>query len=403
MKNYRADFPMLARRYQDKDLVYFDNAATALKPQAVLGALNDYYLHHNANIHRGPNFLAEEATLLYEEARQRVAGFIGADTEEIVFTAGTTAGVNLVARSWGEKNLQPGDVVALTRAEHHANIVPWLQLQASRQIKLQYIEVKEDGAFEPESLAAALACPRLRLLAITQASNVLGQFYELESILAAAKARGVLTLVDAAQSVVHHQINVRQLDCDFLVFSGHKLFAPSGSGVLYIRAAVLAAMPPFLGGGGIITEVKADSFSTVTGPTKFEAGTPNIEGAIALGAACHYLQEIGQAEIFRREQELSNYFLEKLAHFPWIRLLGGTENRLPLFSLVISGLHPHDAADLLGEQGIVTRAGHHCAQPLHDALGVIASLRASLAFYNTEAEIDYFFVSLDSLRQSFQN
>lgn len=403
MKNYRSDFPMLSRRYQNKPLVYFDNAATALKPQAVLESINDYYLHHNTNIHRGPNFLSEEATLLYEEARQSVSEFIGADSTEIVFTSGTTAGLNLVARSWGEENLQSGDLVVLTRAEHHANIVPWLQLQAKRQIKLQYIELKADGTFEEESLKAALACPRLRLLAITQASNVLGQFYELENILAKVKKRGVLTLVDAAQSIVHHEIDVRRLDCDFLAFSGHKLFAPSGSGVLYIRGEVLAKMPPFLGGGGMITEVKADSFLPAIGPAKFEAGTPNIEGAIALGAACRYLQNIGREEIFRREQELTAYFLDKMSAFSWLRLLGGRENRLPLFSLVISGLHPHDAADLLGEQGIVTRAGHHCAQPLHDYLNISASLRASLAFYNTEAEIDYFFASLSKIRQSFQS
>jgi len=401
MKDYRLDFPLLKRKYNNQPLVYFDNAATAPKPQAVIAAVNDYYCLHNANVHRGPNFLSEEATLLYEGARKKVADFIGADKEEIIFTSGTTAGLNLLARAWGENNLKAGDIVALSRAEHHANIVPWLQLKEKLGIVLEYIDVKSDGAFDELSLDKIFEQPRLRVLSITQASNVLGQFYDLKSILARAQARGVLTIVDAAQSIAHRPLDVRFLNCDFLVFSGHKLFAPAGLGVLYGRRELLDKLPPFLGGGGMISEVKEQSFSPLADSLKLEAGTPNIEGAIALGAACDYLRGISWPEIIKREEVLVDYFFKKLEACDFVRLLGGKSGRLPLFALDLQGFHPHDAADLLGEQGIVTRAGHHCAQPLHDALEVSSSLRASLSFYNTTAEIDIFFHTLQSIKKSF--
>ena len=401
MKDYRLDFPLLKRRYNDRALVYFDNAATAPKPQVVIKAVNDYYNLHNANIHRGPNFLSEEATVLYEGARKKVADFIGADKEEIVFTAGATAGLNLIARAWGENNLKAGDIIALSRAEHHANIVPWLQLKEKIGVVLEYIDIKADGTFNELSLDKIFDQPRLRVLAITQASNVLGQFYDLRLILKRAQAQGVLTVVDAAQSVVHNPLAVHDLDCDFLVFSGHKLLAPSGVGVLYGRRDLLEKIPPFLGGGGMIAEVKEQSFTPLAEALRLEAGTPNIEGAIALGAACDYLQEISWPEIIKREEVLKDYFLEQLSSLSFVRLLGGNEGRLPLFALDLQGIHPHDAADLLGEKGIITRAGHHCAQPLHDSLGIGASLRASLSFYNTTAEIDVFFQALQSIKKSF--
>ena len=401
MKDYRLDFPLLKRVYNNQALIYFDNAATTPKPQVVIDAVNDYYNLHNTNVHRGPNFLAEEATLLYEGARHKVADFIGSDQEEIVFTSGTTAGLNLLARAWGETNLQAGDIVALSQAEHHANIVPWLQLKEKIGIILQYIELNPDGTFNSESLDKIFAQPRLRVLAITQASNVLGQFYNLKSILERARTQGVLTIVDAAQSIAHQPLNVHDLNCDFLVFSGHKLFAPAGVGVLYGRRDLLEKLPPFFGGGGMITEVKEQSFTSLVGAAKLEAGTPNIEGVIALGAACDYLKTISWPEIIKREEILKNYFLEKLDTIDYARLLGGRDGRLPLFALDINGVHPHDAADLLGEQGIVTRAGHHCAQPLHDVLEINASLRVSLSFYNTTAEIDAFFRILQEIKKSF--
>lgn len=401
MLDYRLDFPLLSRSYQDKELIYFDNAATAPKPQAVIKAVLDYYNLHNANIHRGPNFLAEEATNLFESARQSVAEFIGADSRELVFTSGATAGFNLLARVLGETNLKTGDVVAISRAEHHANIVPWLQLKEKMGIELRYIELNEAGDLEAESLESVLNDTKLRILSLTQASNVLGRLYDLKPILARAKGKGVITIVDGAQSVVHQKIDVKDLGVDFLVFSGHKLFAPAGTGVLYGRFEMLEKMPPFFGGGSMISEVKDQSFSTTEAPFKFEAGTPNIEGAIGLGAACSYLKNIGWEEINKREAELTQYFFARLKDYPFLKLLGGVENRLPLFTFALDDIHPHDAADLLGEQGIIVRAGHHCAQPLHSSLQISASLRASLAFYNATAEIDNFLETLQKLKSSF--
>lgn len=401
MLDYRSDFSLLSRRYQDNELVYFDNAATTPKPQAVIEAILDYYHLHNANIHRGPNFLAEEATNLFEQSRVMVADFIGADSREIIFTSGTTAGFNLLARVLGESHLKAGDVVAISRAEHHANIIPWLQLKERMGIELQYIELDEAGDLKAESLESVLNNDKLRILSLTQASNVLGCLYDLKPILARAKEKGVITIVDGAQSVVHQKIDVKDLGTDFLVFSGHKLFAPAGTGVLYGRFEMLGKIPPFFGGGSMMSEVKGQSFSVNEVPFKFEAGTPNIEGVIGLGAACLYLKNIGLEEIHQREAKLVQYFLTRLKDYPFLKLLGGANNRLPLFAFVLDGMHPHDAADLLGEQGIIVLAGHHCAQPLHNSLQVSASLRASLAFYNTTSEIDNFLETLKQIKSSF--
>lgn len=399
MINTRTDFPMLSRKYQGQDLVYFDNAATSLKPQAVLDAVFDYYQNHNSNVHRGPNFLSEEATVLYEDARRTVADFIGAGFEETIFTSGATMGLNLVARSWGEANLQAGDVIALSRAEHHANLVPWLQLKDKLNLKLVYIEVARDGSLIFDNI---LETPNLKLLAITQASNVLGSFYDLKNLLKAARQRGIVTVIDAAQSIAHLPINVKDLDCDFLAFSGHKLLAETGIGVLYGRRELLEKMPPFFSGGAMIAEVMADSFVPAELPAKFEAGTPNISGAISLGAACTYLNKLGYDNIIKKENELSTYFLKRLKELDFVVLLGNNKDRLPLFSLAFTGMHPHDVADLLGEAGIITRAGHHCAQPLHDSLKIPATLRASLSFYNTTAEIDRFIETLKKIQQLFK-
>lgn len=402
MKNYQLDFPLLSRKHKEHNLIYFDNAATTPKPRAVLSAQSDYYYHHNANINRGPNFLSDEATILYEGARTELASFINADREEIVFTAGATTGINLVARAWGEANLKRGDVIALSRAEHHANLVPWLQLKDKLGVEIQYIDLDADGSFDNKSLEKVFANPNLRLLAITQASNVIGRYYDLKPIVQRARELNVVTLVDAAQSIVHRRLDVKTLNCDFLVFSGHKLFAPAGTGVLYGRAEILKNMPSFLGGGGMISEVSFESFKVDDIPTKFEAGTPNIEGAIALGAACRYLNILGRDELEARENELTAYFLKRFSEFKYLKLVGGLTNRLPLFSLIIEGVHPHDVSDLLGEQGIIVRAGRHCAHPLHDYLHIDATLRASLAFYNTREEIDEFFTLISKIRQSMK-
>lgn len=403
MKDYSLDFPLLERRYQSQSLIYFDNAATSLKPRPVIEAVFNYYNFHNANIHRGPNFLAEEATNLYEEARSGVAEFINAETEEIIFTSSATASLNLVARSWAETNLKKNDVVVITRAEHHANIVPWLQLKERLGIIIKYIDLDKDGNLYLDNLDALLEEANVRLLSITQVSNVLGIFNELKPILTKARQHNIISIVDASQGVAHQKLDVKYLGADFLVFSGHKLFAPSGVGVLYGRREILEAMPPFFGGGGMISEVKDQSFVSAELPFKFEAGTPNIEGVIGLGAACQYLKKIGWEAINKKEEALTDYFLECLKKNPSLKLLGTvSNNRLPLFTLVIKDIHPHDAADLLGEQGIIVRAGHHCAQPLHDYLGEKFSLRASLSFYNTNLEIDRFFKTLKEIQESFK-
>jgi len=401
MKNYRLDFPFLKRQYQNKDVVYFDNASTALKPSFVLDAVSDYYQLHNANVGRGVNFLAEEATALYEEARSRVASFIGAKSKEIIFTSGSTASLNFVAKSFAEKNLKTGDVVAISRAEHHANILPWLQLKEKIGIIVEYIDLDENGDFSLTSLNKIFNNQRLKILSLTQASNVLGKYYDLKEIIKRANDLGIITVVDASQSISHRELAVKDLGVDFLVFSGHKILAPTGIGVLYVKEEIINNLDIFLSGGGMINEVKAQSFSLAEIPYRFEAGTPNISGAIGLGAACKYLQSIGWREINRREEELRNYFLEKLALYPELQLLGTNTNRLLLFSFKLTSMHPHDIADLLSDRGVVVSSGYHCAQPLHDYLKIESSLRLSLAFYNTKEEIDYFFNSFSEVRKIF--
>ncbi len=396
MKDYRLDFPLLSRKYRNNNLIYFDNAATSPKLQLVIDSVTDFYKQHNANIHRGPNFLTQEATDLYEEARKIVANFINANTEEIIFTSSATASLNLISRSWGESNLKMGDIVVLSRAEHHANIVPWLLLKDKIGIEIQYIDLNDDGSLSRDSMYTILAQPRVKLLSLTQTSNVLGIYYDLKEVIKMANDKGVVTIVDAAQSIAHHELNVKELGADFLVFSGHKLFAPSGVGVLYGRQKMLGQIPAFFGGGSMISSVSEQSYQVAEIPYKFEAGTPNIEGVIALGVACRYLQQLGWETINKREKGLVDYFLKKIIDYPELQLLGANSNRVSLFSFNTFKLHPHDLADLLGEEGIIVRAGHHCAEPLHRYLKVKASLRLSLAFYNTNEEIDKFF---DKFRQ----
>lgn len=393
----RDDFPILKRKIRGCALVYFDNAASMQKPQAVISALNSFYSQHYANIHRAIYPLAEQATELYEGSRQTVASFIGASPEEVIFTKGATEGINLVARSWGEANLHAGDRIVLTRAEHHANLVPWLQLKDKLGIKLEFIELKKDGSLDLESARKKINLSRVKMLSITQASNVLGVVYPVEKLIRLARLRKIVTLIDASQSVAHLPIKVKRLDSDFLVFSGHKLGGPTGIGVLYGRREILDNLAPFLGGGDMIESVKYDSYTVAPAPQKFEAGTPPIAGAIGLAAACRYFEGLGWKKIQDREDELTNYFRQQLKQFPFIRLIGNAKNRLPVFSLVIEGLHPHDAADWLGQEGIALRAGFHCAEPLHSYYGIGATLRASLSVYNTKSEIDYFFKKITEL------
>jgi len=401
MIDYRLDFPLLSRRYKKKQLIYFDNAATSPKPEVVIKAVLKYYNFQGANIRRGPNFLAEDATKSFEEARIAVANFIKAKKEEIIFTSGATAGFNFIARTWAEKNLKKGDVVALSIAEHHANIVPWLQLKKKIGIVIKYIELDENYNFSASSLAEIFKDKRLKILSLTQASNVLGYYYDLKDIIKQARSLGVLTIIDAAQSIAHKPLDVKELGADIVIFSAHKMFAPSGVGVLYLRPEILKNLEPFFGGGGMIEEVKEQSFTTTDIPFRFEAGTPNIEGVIGLGAACKYLEKISWKKIEARELEITRYLLSLLDNYPFLNLLGGRDEkkRLPLFSFSFSKIHPHDVADLLGEEAIISRSGHHCAEPLHRYLKIGASLRLSLAFYNTKEEIDSFFKAMEKIKK----
>lgn len=394
----RCDFPML----QKEHLIYFDNAATSLKPEAVISAVTDYYTNYGTSVHRGLSPLAESATNLYEDARLEVADFIKASASEIIFTSGATMSINLVARTWGEANLKKDDVVVLSVAEHHANIVPWLQLKEKIGIKIKYIPLLDNGEINLEAAKKILTSDAVKLLAITQASNVLGIINPIKELMALAKDKKIITLVDATLSAAHLPINVSDLDCDFLVFSAHKILGPTGVGVLYGRLSLLKNMPPFLGGGSMISSVTQDNFTTAELPNKFEAGTPNIAGVIGLGAACCYLKNLGWDNIQTQEKLLTNYFLEAIKDLDFIKVLGTATNKLPVFSLALIGFHPHDAADLLGQEGIILRAGHHCAEPLHDYLKEPATLRASLSFYNTTAEIDIFIKALQELANNFK-
>ena len=394
----RSDFPML----QKERLIYFDNAATSLKPEAVISAVANYYNNLGASVHRGLSPLAASVTDLYERSRQEVAEFITAQTEEIIFTSGATMSINLVARTWGEANLKKDDIVILSLAEHHANIVPWLQLKEKIGIKIKYIPLLDNGELDLAAASKLLELEAVKLLAITQASNVLGIVNQIKELIAAAREKNIVTLVDATLSAAHLQINVQDLACDFLVFSAHKILGPTGVGVLYGRRDLLEKIPPFLGGGSMISSVTTDNFTSAELPNKFEAGTPNIAGVIGLGSAILYLKNLAWENIYKQEQLLTDYFLEAIKDLDFVRVLGSSEHKLPVFALVLTGLHPHDVADLLGQEGIILRAGHHCAEPLHDYFKAPSTLRVSLSFYNTTSEIDIFIAALSELAIKFK-
>ncbi|MFA5886570.1 MAG: SufS family cysteine desulfurase [Patescibacteria group bacterium] len=397
----RSDFPILTKKIVGRPLVYFDNAATTQKPLSVIKATSEYYSKFNSNVHRGINPLAEEATKRYEESRDIIAAFISAHREEVIFTRGATESINLVARSWGEANLKKSDTLVLSVAEHHSNIVPWLQLQIKIGFKILYIPIKADGRLDFVAAKKIILQPGVKFLGLSYASNVLGIVNPIKKIVKLAQAHSIITLIDATQVLAHQLVNVRDLGCSFLVFSGHKMLGPTGTGVLYGKRELLAAMPPFLGGGDMISTVSLDSFTPNVLPYKFEAGTPNIAGVIGLAAACRYLSNLGWSEIRAKEKELKQYFLDKIKTLKFIKILGTAGPKLPIFSLIVEGIHPHDAADLLGQEGIILRAGQHCAEPLHNHLGYSASLRASLNFYNTKREIDFFIRKLIELKKKF--
>lgn len=399
----RKDFPILEKKINGKSMIYFDNSATTQKPLQVINSVMDFYSDKNSNVHRGINPLSQEATKLYESSREVIANFINAKTEEIIFTKNSTESINLVVKTYCEDNLKKGDIVVLSISEHHANIVPWLQLQSKMGIKIEYIPLLDSGELDYKKAEELLNKNGVKFLSITEVSNVLGILNDIKKLIKIANKKNIITLVDAAQSIAHKKTNAKDLNCDFLVFSGHKIFAPSGTGVLYGKKEILENMREWNGGGDMILEVHKDRFTSNIIPYKFEAGTPNIEGAIGLSEAIKYISKIGFEKIEKEEKELTKYFFEKIKKLKFIKIFGNIEkNKLPIFSIEIEGVHAHDASDLLGQEGIILRAGHHCAQPLHEYLGVRSTLRASLSFYNNKKEIDIFIKKIEELYNSFK-
>jgi cysteine desulfurase/selenocysteine lyase len=399
----RADFPILQREVRPGvPLVYLDSTATSQKPKSVIEAIDRYYRWSNANIHRGVHTLGEEATALYEEARTRVASFIHARrSREIVFTRNTTEAINLVAFTWGRANLKAGDLIVLTEMEHHSNLVPWQMLAAEKGVNLEFIPVTEEGLLDLVTYQKLLE-RRPRLVAFTHMSNVLGTINPVSEMSRLAHQAGALVLVDGAQSVPHLPVDVQELDIDFLAFSAHKMLGPTGIGVLYAKEALLESMPPFLGGGDMIKKVQLRHFVANDVPHKFEAGTPAIAEAVGLGVAIDYLEAIGMEAIAAHEQMLVAYALERLASVAGIKVYGPkAEHRGGVVSFTVEGVHPHDVAQILDLEGIAVRAGHHCAMPLHEKLGLAATTRASFYLYNTREEIDRLVVALEKIRAIF--
>jgi cysteine desulfurase/selenocysteine lyase len=408
----RADFPILGRTVHGGPLVYFDNAATSQRPRQVIEAVVEAYERHYANVARGIHTLAQESDELYEAAREKVRAMLNAargardpdnpaTSEEIIFTPGATGAINLVARSWADANLRPGDEILLTEMEHHANLVPWYQAAERTGAVVRHVPITDDGRLELAALDRLLG-ERTRLLAVTAVSNVLGTVNPVGQIIRRAHEAGAKVLVDGAQSVPHMATDVAALDCDFLVFSGHKMLGPSGVGVLFAKRELLDAMPPFLGGGNMISEVTLDGFRPNRLPNKFEAGTPPIVPAIGLGAAIDYLGRVGLAAIHEHEQRLVRRAHEVLASVEGVRIVGpAPEQKAGIVSFTVERVHAHDLAELLDRRGIAIRAGHHCAMPLHKRLGVAATARASFYLYNTLDEVDRLGEAIEQAKRVF--
>lgn len=399
---FAEDFPILKQQVHGYPLIYFDNAATTQKPRQVIDALRRYYDRDNANVHRGIHELSNRATRAFESARTRAAAFINArSAEEIVFTRGTTEGINLVAYSWGQKNLQRGDKILLTEMEHHSNIVPWQLLAERTGAQLLFLPVNGDRGLLDVGRLDEWLTPEVKLLAMTHISNSLGTINPVAEFCEKARKRGVVTLVDAAQSAGHRPLDVQEIGCDFLVFSGHKMCGPTGIGVLCGRGELLEEMPPFQGGGEMI--LSCDFYATTykKPPHRFEAGTPDISGAIGLEAAMNYLDQVGRKNIAHHDQELGAYAFEKLSAMKGIRLFGPTIGRAGLVSFLLDGVHAHDVVTVADQRGVALRGGHHCNQPLMRKLGVESTARASFYFYNTTAEIDRFVEVLRDIQKFF--
>ena len=384
----RSDFPILATEMRGRPLTYLDSAASAQKPRAVIEAMSDFYASRYANIHRGVYQLSAQATIEYEAVRTRVARFIGANDErEIIFVRNATEAINLVARTWGEENIGEGDEIVLTMMEHHANIVPWQMLAERRGAKIRVAQIDDEGVLDVQHLTDLLG-PRTKLLAFAHVSNALGTINPIAELIALARERGITTLVDGAQAVPHQPVDVDALGCDFYAFSGHKVFGPSGAGVLHGRMPLLEAMPPFMGGGDMIESVSFDGTTYAPVPQKFEAGTPDIASIIGFGAAIDYLDGIGMDEIAAYEHSLLTYATERIQEVSGLRIVGTAKEKAAVISFVLADVHPHDIGTILDGEGIAVRAGHHCAQPLMKRMKVPATARASFAFYNTRADVD---------------
>ena len=403
LKKIRSDFPILAREvHPGQKLVYLDSSATSQKPNVVINSMSEFYRNSNANIHRGIHVLAEESTALYEQARLKVANFIGSRTpREIIFTRNTTEAINMVAHAWARKNLNAGDLILLTEMEHHSNIVPWFILAKEKKVKIEFVSITSEGYLDLDHYQSLLN-KQPKLVAFTHMSNVLGTINPVKPIIEMAHKVGALTLVDAAQSIPHFHVDVNYIETDFLAFSAHKMCGPTGIGVLFGRETILEKMDPFLGGGDMIKKVTFEGFIPNEIPYKFEAGTPAVAEAIGLGAAVDYLISIGMDVLAEHEQHLTRYALDCLHNIPWIKILGpNSDYRGGVVSFVVDDVHPHDVAQILDSEGIAVRAGHHCAMPLHQKLGIPASTRASFYLYNSKDEIDKLVIALQKVKQIF--
>lgn len=393
----RQQFPVLSREVKGKPLVYFDNAATSQKPQVVIDALVNYYSQFNANIHRGIHSLAEEATAAYEATREAVRAFVNAASrEEIVFTRGTTESINLVAYTWARQELKAGDEIIVSGMEHHSNIVPWQMLCAERGTVLKVIPVTDNGELDMDAFRALLS-PKTKFVSVVQVSNALGTVNPVKQIIAEAHAVGAKVLVDGAQSAVHLDIDVQDLDADFFAFSSHKVYGPTGVGVLYGKKELLLAMPPFQGGGEMIKQVSFDGTTYADLPYKFEAGTPNIADTVAFKAALDFVGSIGKAAIRAHENDLLAYASERLKNIPGLRIIGEAKEKVSVISFVVDKVHPQDIGILLDNRGIAVRTGHHCAQPLMQRFGISGTTRASFALYNTREEADALVTGLEKV------
>jgi len=395
----RRDFPILHQEVHGKPLVYLDNAATTQKPQSVIDALVHYYEHDNANVHRGVHELSQRATNDYEDARVVVRNFLGAAaSEEIIYTRGTTESINLVTASWGRANVGTGDEVLISAMEHHSNIVPWQLLCEEKDAKLKVVPINDGGEFLFDEYEKLLS-DRTKIVAVNHVSNALGSINPVREIIKLAHERGALALIDGAQAVAHMEVDVQALDCDFYAFSSHKIFGPTGVGILYGKQALLEAMPPCEGGGDMIKYVTFEKTVYNDLPYKFEAGTPNIADAIGLGAALHYVNEVGLEAIGAYEEELLAYATERVTAIEGVTLIGTARSKASVLSFNLDPVHPHDLGTVLDSEGVAIRAGHHCAQPVMDRFGVVATARASFAFYNTRAEVDQLVAALHKARE----